>query len=98
MIPEGTTATFLFGIMKATVMLDEYVKAEWIKHPAISATIVLASLQKDGKGKNAVAGIVAEHTTTLVQLTQSVAAVKNSGKAVHEELKQLKAKNPNLNS
>ena len=69
LMSEGTTSTFLFGIMKATVMLDEYVKAEWIKHPAISATMVLASLQKDGKGKSAVAGIVAEHTTTLVQLT-----------------------------
>ena len=79
-------------------MLDKYVKAEWIKHPSISATMVLASLQKDGNGKNAVVGVVAEHATTLASLTQSIAAVKNSGKAVHDELKQLKARNPNLNS
>ena len=85
-------------MMKASELLDEYAKAEWVKHPSISASMVLASLQKDGKGKSAVAGAVAEHATKLASLTSSTTVIKASCKAVQDELKHLKSKNPNWNS
>ena len=94
---EGAAYTMMFGIMRATELLDEYSKAEWVKHPSVSADMVLASLQKDGKGKSVVAGTVAEHTTKLASLFDSAASLKASCKSVQEELKALKNKNPNLN-
>ena len=87
----------LFGIMRATELLDEYSKAEWVTHPSVSAAMVLASLQKDGKGKCVVAGTVAEHTTKLASLFDTTVSLKASCKSVQEELKALKNKNPNLN-
>ena len=94
---EGAAHTMLFGIMRATELLDEYAKAEWVKHPSVSAAMVLASLQKDGKGKSVVSGTVAEHTTKIASLFDSAASLKASCKSVQEELKSLKNKNPNLN-
>ena len=92
----GATHIFLFGITRTTELLGEYSKAEWVKHPSVSAAMVLVSLQKDGKGKNAVAGTVAEHSTKLSELTTRTAAIKASCKGVHDELRALKTKNPKM--
>ena len=94
---EGAAHTMLFGIMRATELLDEYLKAEWVNHPSVLSAMVLASLQKDGKGKSVVAGTVAEHTTKLASLFNSTVSLKVSCKSIQEELKALKNKNPNLN-
>ena len=59
--------------------------------------MVLASLQKDGKGKSVVSGTVAEHTAKIASLLDSAASLKASCRSVQEELKSLKQKNPNLN-
>ena len=85
-------------MMKASELLDEYAKAKWVKHPSILSTMVLVSLQKDGKGKNSVVGTVAEHATKLASLASSTASIKASCKEVQDELKHLKSKNPNWNS
>ena len=76
--------------MWATELLDEYSKAEWVQHPSVLAAMVLASLQKDGKGKSVVAGTIAEHTTKLASLLDSTTSLKASCKTVQEELKALK--------
>ena len=67
-VSEDTAPTIRFEIMKATELLDEYVKAERVKYHSILAVMVLVSLQKDDKGKNAVAGTVAEYATKLDSL------------------------------
>ena len=57
---DETSEAMLFGIMWATDLLDQYAKSEWVCHPDVSAAMVLASLQKDGTGRNTVAVTVAE--------------------------------------
>ena len=49
---ERKTHTRLFGLMRATELLEEYTKVGWIRHSSVSAAMVFALLQKDGKGKN----------------------------------------------
>ena len=69
-----------------------------MKHPSVSATMVLASSQKDGKGGHAVARTVVEHSTKLSELASSTAVIKAACKGVHDKLKALKSKNPNWNT
>ena len=57
---EETPEAMLFGIVQTTDLLDEYAKSEWVCHPDVSAAMVLASIQKDGTGRNTVAVTVAE--------------------------------------
>ena len=56
---DETSEAVLFGIMQATDLLEEYAKSEWVCHPDVSTAMVLASLQKDGTGRNTVAVTVA---------------------------------------
>ena len=75
---EGAAYTMLFGIIRTTELLDEYANAEWVKHLSVSAAMVLASLQKDGKGKSAVASTVAEPTTKFPALIDSTTSLNAS--------------------
>jgi hypothetical protein len=83
---ETKTHTMMFGVMRATELLEEYTKAGWIRHSSVSAAMVFASLQKDGKGKadsgKLLADVIAEHKLT-----------KAATKAVTDELRTLKTKN-----
>ena len=83
--------------MKATNLLDDYSKLERILRPDVSAAIVLASLQKYGKGTHTLGVTVDEHTTQLASLATMATNNINRWKSVKYELKKLKEKKPTWN-
>jgi hypothetical protein len=88
---ESTSASMIFGIMKATDLLDRYSELGWIRHPDVSSALVIASLQRDGKGNKSSAD-------KLGELATAVATNKTAWTDIKEELKQLKRKNPTWNT
>ena len=87
---EQTAGSMIFGMMKATDLLDEYGKLEWIRHSDVSAAMVITSLQRDGQGNSNTTAKLAEHTS-------SIAANKDGWMAVRDRLKKLETKNPTWN-
>ena len=77
----------LFKIIQASDLLDEYAKSEWVCHSYVSATVVLASMQKGGSGSNMVASTVTEYTIQLAGFAISVASNTARRKGVKEDLK-----------
>ena len=47
---EHTAGSMLYGMMRVTRMLESYGELGWIRHPDVSSALVVAALQKDGKG------------------------------------------------
>ena len=82
---ERKTHSRLCGVMRATELLEEYAKAGWIRHSSVSAAMVFASLQKDGKGNSAV--------KKLEDLTAEHKLTKAAAKATGDDLRSLKVKN-----
>ena len=87
---EQSPAEMIFGMMKATNLLDEYGKLEWIRHSDVLAGMVITLLQRDGQGNSSTTTKLAEHTTT-------VSANKDGWMAVRDRLKKLETKNPTWN-
>ena len=90
---EELDHVMVFGTLRATELLDEYIKADWIRHPAVFVAMVFASLQRDGKGKNATTNLLDTTVTKLDKVVLDVAANKTAAKAVADELRSLKLKN-----
>ena len=76
----------IFGIMKATELLDGYGKLEWIRHPDISSAMIIASLQRDGRGSTRITSIVTE-------LQASIRANTTGWQAQRAEIARLKGLN-----
>jgi hypothetical protein len=90
---ERNTHTRLFGVMRATELLEEYTKAGWIRHSSVSAAMVFASLQKDRKGKGETGRRMETAVKQLTDLVAEHKLTKAAAKAVTDDLRSLKAKN-----
>ena len=44
---EKNAASMLFGMMRATELLDTYGQLEWVRHPDISSAMIISALQRD---------------------------------------------------
>ena len=88
---EQSPAAMIFGMMKATDLLDEYGKLDWIHHSDVAAAMVITSLQRDGKGNAKANTKLTEHATAIVNN-------KDGWMAVRDRLKKLEQKNPTWNS
>ena len=81
---EPTSATMCWGMMKATDLLDEFSKLEFVRHPEVIYAMSLSALQKDAKDGAA-------------SLKSELADTTAIAKRVDVDLKALKRRNPDLN-
>ena len=86
----------VFRTLRATELMDENTKADWIRHPSVSAAMVFASLQRDGKGKNSANKLLDTTATKLDKVVLDVALNKTAAKSVTDELRSLKVKNTGI--
>ena len=86
-----TVGSMLYGMMRATQMLQAYGELGWIRHPDVSSALVVAALQKEGK---AVSEALAKARTKDPQ----VASNKSNISSLDSKLKELIRKNPSLNT
>jgi len=47
-----TIGSMLYGMMRATRLLQSYSELGWIRHPDVSSALVVAALQKDGRSRS----------------------------------------------
>ena len=80
----------LYGMLRATMLLEEYVAVQWIRHPDVSSSLVIASLQREGKLMEEAVKKFEDHLKKLDD-TDKLAKKNERG------LKDLYQKNPNLN-
>ena len=77
---------YLYGMLKASALLDEFTQLDWVRHPDVSSGLVLAALQKDAKA-------VEEALELLRKNVNVINANKNKVNAVEKELERLKKLN-----
>ena len=77
---------YLYGMLKASSLLDEFTQLDWVRHPDVSSGLVLAALQKDAKA-------VEEALELLRKNVNGINANKNKVNAVEKELERLKKLN-----
>jgi len=46
-----TLGSMIYGMMRATYLMESYTELGWIRHPDVSSALVLASLQRKGRVK-----------------------------------------------
>ena len=80
----------LYGMLKATVLLEGYVAVQWIRHPDVSSSLVIASLQREGK-------LMDEAVKKFEEQLKKLDDVDKLSKKNERGLKDLYQKNPNLN-
>ena len=49
LLREGTPASMLMGMFRATKMLDRYAELDFVSHPDVAMALVLAALSREGK-------------------------------------------------
>ena len=86
-----TLGGMIYGMPKATTLLEGYAVLGWVCHPDVSLPLVLASLQKEDRAVND------SMRKIKVDLAQVGTNTKEIGKIVNE-LKHLKIKNPTWNT
>ena len=86
---EGTPASIMMGMFRATKMLERYAELDFVSHPDVAMALVLAALSREGKSAGAA-------------LTKAKAAEKLVGDcekrvdALEKDNTKLKNKNPQL--
>ena len=90
---EHTAGSMLYGMMRATRMLESYGELGWIRHPDVSSALVVPALQKDGKS-------LTDSIQAQVKKLKDpqVTSNKNNIAELKAELKRLKEKNPSLST
>ena len=46
---DKTLGAMIYGMLRATQLLEGFAALGWIRHPDVSSALVVASLQKEGK-------------------------------------------------
>ena len=77
----------IYGAMRATALLEGYSDLGWIRHPDVSSALVVASMQREGKGVS----------DAVSSLSQQIATNKSNITKLDRLTKALKEKNPSLN-
>jgi hypothetical protein len=80
---EPTPHAMIFGMMKATEMLEDYGHLEWIRHPDVSSALVISALQRDGKTVD----------SAVKEIRDQLASIKTD----HDEWLLFKRKHPDWN-
>ena len=81
-----TIGSMLYGMMRATKLLQSYGELGWIRHPDVSSALVVAALQKDGRSRS-------EDLAKLKLKDPQVGTNKNDITALKDKLKQVISKN-----
>ena len=87
---EQSIGAMIYGMLRATNLLDDYTALDWIRHPDVSSALVVASLQREGK----------QLTTVVSEFRQDKATIKKNKDGVEslkEDWKKFKNKNQSLN-
>lgn len=85
-----TPGSMLYGMLRATVLLEEYVAVQWIHHSDVSSSLLIASLQREGK-------IMEEAVKKFADHIKKVDDADKLSRKNEKTLKELYLKNPNLN-
>ena len=88
---DKTLGAMIYGMLQATQLLEVFAALGWIRHLDISLALVVASLQKEGKA-------VDETVKSFMNEKAQVTTNKNHITNFQTELKNLKSRNPNLNT
>ena len=88
---QHTVGSMLYGMMRATQLLQGYGELGWIRHPDVSSALVVAALQKEGKA-------VTEALSKAKIKDPQVTSNKTSITSLDAKLKDLIRKNPTLNT
>ena len=86
-----TVGSMLYGMMRATQLLQGYGELGWIRHPDVSSALVVAALQKEGK---AVSEALGKAKTKDPQVNTN----KNNISTLDTKVNDLIRKNPSLNT
>ena len=87
---KQSIGAMIYGMLRATNLLDDYTALDWIRHPDVSSALVVASLQREGK----------QLTTVVSEFRQDKATIKKNKDGVEslkEDWKKFKNKNQSLN-
>jgi len=86
---EGTPASMLMGMFRATKMLDRYVELDFVSHPDVAMALVLAALSREGKSAGEALSKAKAAEKTVGEYDKRLAALENDNS-------KLKSKNPQL--
>jgi len=87
---EQSVGAMIYGVLRATNLLDDYTALDWIRHPDVPLALVVASPQREGK----------QLTTSVSEFRQDKATIKKNKDGVEslkEDWKKFKNKNQSLN-
>jgi hypothetical protein len=89
LVKSHTPGSMLMGMFKATLLLEEYRKLEFVRHPYVSSALVIASMQREGK----------QLGEALKQLEGYFKTITNNSAALSRLeaiIQKLQTKNPDL--
>jgi hypothetical protein len=76
----------IYGMLRATQLLESFAELGWIRHPDVSSALVVASLQKEAKGLDDALKGIANKTDQI-----------NKNKKAIDEIKSDRTRMANLN-
>ena len=89
LMKEGTPASIVMGMFKATRMLDRYAELDFVSHPDVAMALVLAALSREGK-------TATEAMRKAGNAERMAAAFDKRVSALENDNTKLKTKNPQL--
>ena len=81
--------SMIYGMMRATYLLESYTEMGWIRHSDVSSALVVTSLQREGWGTSASTSTAQKH---------AIDKNKEEIGKLYRELTGLKNKNPSWNT
>eukprot|EP00804_Cyclotella_cryptica_P003479 CCRYP_002110-RA/>CCRYP_002110-RA protein AED:0.51 eAED:0.17 QI:0/0/0/1/0/0/5/0/1273 len=84
-----SAASMIYGSFRATDLIGEYVRCHFIQHPKIASTLVLTSMEREGKAAEAAAKEIKVERERINRLEHRVQQAEGA-------MNTLKQKNPSL--